>query len=163
MNEFKNRMIPAHLDPAAPEFDLFQSPFYLIAHADFMFHEDLDKAIEKFGLDRTTYRLLTILKSCRSINIKDLSAFALIKRTTTSRALLRMQKEGWISQSSDSKDNRITNVELSPAGHELAGKVMRFGSRQLKRAVQGLEAEQLEELVRLLNHLVHNLSKSAIE
>ena len=62
MNDIQNNPLSEHFDPASPKFDLFRSPFYLIAHADFKFHEDLDKAIQKFGVDRTTYRLLTSLR-----------------------------------------------------------------------------------------------------
>jgi hypothetical protein len=57
MIDTRYRELPQHLDPARADFDLFISPFYLIAHADFKFHEDLDKAIAKYGLDRATYRL----------------------------------------------------------------------------------------------------------
>jgi len=163
MNDTQNSTLPNHFDPASTEFDLFQSPLYLIAHADFMFHEDLDKAIQKFGVDRTTYRLLTILRPRSPINIKELSHLTMLKRSTTSRALERMRKKGWVNQSLNEIDNRITDVSLSDAGLELATKVMRLGSRQLQRAVKGLNEAQLEELVGLLKKLVFNLNKLPIE
>ncbi len=163
MPDTKSKQLPRHLDPADAEFDLFLSPFYLIAHADFKFHEDLDIAIAKFGLDRTTYRLLTILMRRSPINIKNLSSFAMLKRSTASRALMRMRREGWVEHSLNTEDNRITDVYLTAAGRELAEKAMRLGSRQLQKAVQGLDERQIEELVTLLQNLVHNLSKLAIE
>ncbi len=158
-----NKDLPHHLDPAKADFNLFISPFYLIAHADFKYHEDLDKAIAKFGLDRATYRLLTVLMRRSPVNIKDLSALALLKRSTASRALDRMRREGWITNTLNTEDNRITDVYVTTAGRELAEKVMKLGSRQVKRAVAGLNEDQLKELVALLQHLVHNLSKLPIE
>ena len=163
MRDIKNNNLPKRFDASAPEFDLFQSPFYLIAHADFGYHEDLDIVIQKFGLDRTTYRLLTIMMRRSPINIKELASLSLIKRATTSRALERMRKKGWIEQASDAKDNRNINVSLSPSGRELARKVMCFGSRQLQRAVNGLNEDQIADLVKLLNHMVSNLSRLPIE
>jgi len=163
MPEKTNKELPNHLDPAKEHFDLFISPFYLIAHADFKFHEDLDKAIAKFGLDRATYRLLTVLMRTSPLNIKELSKFALQKRSTASRALERMSREGWVIHSPNEVDNRITDIFLTKAGRELADKVMMLGSRQLKRAVAGLDDKQLKQLVMLLQHLVHNLSKLPIE
>ena len=74
-----------------------------------------------------------------------------------------MRKEGWVNQSSNEFDSRITDVSLSDAGLELATKVMRLGSRQLQRAVKGLNEAQLEELRGLLKKLVSNLSKLPIE
>ncbi|GHB05556.1 hypothetical protein GCM10009069_29950 [Algimonas arctica] len=155
--------LPDKYDPAETDFDLFSSPFYLIAHADFKYHEDLDKAIAKLGVDRVTYRLLTVLMRQSPMNIKELSKFALLKRSTASRALVRLRKEGWINQYLEEADNRITNVELTLSGRDMAEKVMRLGSRQLHRAVQGLDQENLKELTGLLKHLVNNLSKLSIE
>ena len=163
MNNMQNNPLPRHFDPALPEFDLFQSPFYLIAHADYKFHEDLDKAIQKFGVDRTTYRLLTILRRSSPVNIKELSRITMLKRSTTSRALDRMRKMGWVKQRLNENDNRNTDVYLSPSGLELSEKVMSIGSRQLHRAVKDLNAEQLKDLVGLLKKLVFNLSKLPIE
>jgi len=156
MNQIKNNILPRHLDPGSVEFDLFQSPFYLIAHADFQYHEDLDKAIAKHGLDRTTYRLLTILMRNSPISIKDLSSRALLKRSTASRALGRMSREGWVRHSLNDGDNRVTDIYLTSSGRALAEKVMQIGSRQVQRAVEGLDPSELERLVR-------NLSKLPIE
>lgn len=163
MPDTKNNDLPHHLDPARADFDLFSSPFYLIAHADFKYHEDLDKAIAKFGLDRATYRLLTVLMRRSPINIKDLSTLALLKRSTASRALDRMRQEDWITQVLNKEDNRITDVYLTRGGRDLAEKVMQLGSRQVKRAVEGLDEKHLKELVASLQHLVRNLSKLPIE
>ena len=79
MPDTKEKNLPHHLDPAKTDFDLFISPFYLIAHADFKYHEDLDKAIAKYGLDRATYRLLTVLMRRSPVNIRDLSELALLR------------------------------------------------------------------------------------
>ena len=48
--------IPRNMNPAEPDFDLFSSPFYLIAHVDFKYHEDLDRVMQKYEVDRTTYK-----------------------------------------------------------------------------------------------------------
>ncbi|MDT8319385.1 MAG: MarR family transcriptional regulator [Xanthomonadales bacterium] len=163
MTDKKNRNLPSHLDPAKRDFDLFLSPFYLVAHADFKYHEDLDKAIAKFGLDRATYRLLTVLMRRSPINIKTLATLALLKRSTASRALDRMRRDGLVKHYLNKDDNRITDVHLTEEGRDLAEKVMQLGSRQVKRAVEGLDEAQLQELTVLLRHLVNNLSKLPIE
>lgn len=163
MNDRQFKKFPGHFDPADPEFDLFSSPFYLIAHADLKYHEDLDKAIAKLGVNRRRYRILTILMRLSPINIRDLSSLGMMKRSTVSRALERLKSKGWVTLNIDDNDNRHTNVELTQSGRELAEKVMLLGSRQWQRAVKGLDQEQLEQLVSLLKHLVGNLSKLPIE
>jgi DNA-binding MarR family transcriptional regulator len=82
------------MDPADPGFNLFRSPLYLIAHADFKYHEDLDKVMAKMGIDRTTYRLLTVLMQEGPANIKVVCEHALLKRSTGGRAIEAHERQG---------------------------------------------------------------------
>ncbi len=54
MCDTSNTEVPKSPEPAKPEFNLFSSSFYLIAHAGFKFNEYFGKAIAKFGRGRTT-------------------------------------------------------------------------------------------------------------
>jgi len=155
--------IPDNVNPAHLEFDLFLSPFYLMAHADFKYHEDLDIAIAKFGLDRTSYRVLTVLTQKNPMNIRDLSRCSLIKRSTVSRAVTRMKKEGWVETSVNTEDSRTVDVILTESGKELTKQVMRLASRQLERALDGLEETEIRRLIDSLQTIVSNLSRLPIE
>lgn len=155
--------LPKKLDPASDDFNLFSSPFYLMAHADYQYHEDLDKVIAKLGLSRTAYRLMTVLLKRSPLNIGDLSALALVKRSTASRALVSMRENGWVHMRDNDTDNRLTDVQLTEAGSELVRNVMKSSSRQLQRAVDGLEDEEIRLLVGTLQKIVANLSRLPIE
>ena len=155
--------LPDRYDPGKPGFDLFSSPFYLIAHAEFKYHEDFDKAIAQHGLDRATYRILTVMMQTSPINIKDLSELALLKRSTVSRALSRMSEEGLVETWLNEHDNRITDAYLTEKGKARAVEIMALGGRQLRRAVDGLKTSEIDELTRILKRLIRNLSKLPIE
>ncbi|MEX2123438.1 MAG: MarR family transcriptional regulator [Woeseia sp.] len=155
--------IPAVYDPDSPQFYLFGSPFYLIAHADFEFHADLDKVLAKYGTDRTTYRLLTVLRTKNPANIKELAEYALMKRSTVSRSVERMRSESWVVTAPNLQDSRLTDVTLTDAGLQKAQRVMQLGSRQLHRAMEGVSEEEIRVFVGLLQRIVANLSKLPIE
>src|SRR6056297_1776838 len=87
---------PGYMDPASDDFNLFASPMYLMAHVDFQFHEDVDKVIAKLGLSRTQYRLMTVLAHRGRLNIGELSTYALLKRSTSSHALVAMRRKNWV-------------------------------------------------------------------
>lgn len=163
MKKASRSSIPDELDFLSPDFDLFASPFYLIAHADFRYHEDLDRAVARFGLDRTAYRLLTTLHRQSPMNIKDLSHYALLKRSTTTRALTRLRDVGYITQVADELDSRLVNVHLTDEGRDMAEAILRLGDRQLARAVDGVSEEELKQLTSVLRKLVVNLTKLPIE
>lgn len=155
--------LPDGLDPAREGFDLFSSPFYLIAHADFKYHEDLDTVVAKSGFDRATYRLMTVLMQQSPLNIGQLSQLALLKRPTVSRALARMRREGLVEMTAKSTDNRVTDVVLTEAGRQAARAVMAYGTRQIERAMQGLDAREIGTLVRIARHIVANLERLPCE
>jgi len=155
--------LPRHMDPARREFNLFASPFYLMAHADHRYHEDLDKVISKLGLSRTAYRLMTVLLNRSPLNIGELSSLALVKRSTVSRALVGMRDNGWIGTRPNAADNRLIEVELTDAGRDLVRRVMKSSSKQLERATAGLSEEQITQLVRTLQVIIANLSRLPIE
>lgn len=155
--------IPRELDFLSSELDLFASPFYLIAHADFHYHEDLDRAASRYGLDRTAYRLLTTLHRKSPMNIKDLAHYALVKRSTATRALTRLKDVDMVTQNIDATDSRIVNVDLTEKGRETAGKILILGDRQLARAIEGISEESLRELTTVLRQVVMNLTKLPIE
>ena len=141
------------------DYDLFSSPFYLIAHANFMFHDQLDVPIAGLGLDRTTYRMLTVLKQKKGINIKDLAAYSLLKRSTASRALIRLKKEGLVSHTLDENDSRSAKVELTEEGLDLARRMTKVGANRLQEATCGMKTMDLETLQELLKKIVANLSE----
>ena len=102
-------------DPSHEDFSLSSSIFYLIAHADFQFHEDMDKVLSKYGVRRSTYRVLTVLREKETCSIGELSEGALLRRTTASRIVERMKEEGLVETTSNPTDNRITEVTLRAA------------------------------------------------
>ena len=155
--------VPRTMDPADPSFNLFRSPFYLIAHADFKYHEDLDKVMAKVGVDRTTYRLLTVLMQEGPANIKVVCEHALLKRSTGGRAIERMREKGWVRTSLNPVDHRVTDVELTPAGRKMATSLRKVTSRQLHRAMSGLTTAELRQFDDILARVIANLSRLPIE
>lgn len=155
--------VPRSMDPADPKFNLFRSPFYLIAHADFKYHEDLDKVMAKVGVDRTTYRLLTVLMQQGAANIKVVCEHALLKRSTGGRAIERMREKGWVKTTLNDVDHRVTDVELTAAGRRMAHNLREVTSRQLHRATSGLSSSELRQLDDILVRIIGNLSKLPIE
>jgi MarR family transcriptional regulator, organic hydroperoxide resistance regulator len=155
--------VPRHLDPALDEFDLFSSLFYLMAHADFHYHDDLDKVINRVGLSRTQYRMMTVLSMHSPLNVGDLADHALLKRSTCSHALVAMRRNGWVDTCTHPEDHRIIEVALTAEGRALVRHVMKSASKQLHRAVSGLDEKDISQLVDTLQVIVSNLSRLPIE
>ena len=150
-------------DPSNPEFRLENSPFYLMAHADFKYHEDMDKVLHKHGMSKPIYRIMTVLRERQPASIGLLAEAALTKRSTVSRIIDRMIEQGLVSTAPNREDNRITEVTLTPAGQQKLAMLTPIFGRQFVRAMEGVSDRDIAHLLQTLHKISRNLSKLPIE
>lgn len=153
----------ATFDPSDPSFRLENSPFYLMAHADFKYHEDMDKVLHKHGVSKPIYRIMTVLRERQPASIGLLAQVALTKRSTVSRIVDRMVEQGLVTTEPNPDDNRITEVTLTPAGQQTLRKLTPIVGRQLDRAFEGISNRDIAHLLKTLGRISQNLSKLPIE
>ena len=149
--------------PAHPEFRLATSPFYLMSHADFDYHEDMSTVLEKHGVNRSMYRIMTVLREHDSANIGFLAERSLTKRNTASRIVERMVAKELVETFPNPDDSRITEVVLTQRGKDLLNSLTPIVGRQFLRAMDGISNEELEQLVRVLQKISSNLTRLPIE
>ena len=150
-------------DPSNPTFRLENSPFYLMAHADFKYHEDMDKVLHKHGVSKPIYRVMTVLRERQPASIGAIAEAALTKRSTVSRIIDRMIEQGLVTTEPNAEDNRITEVTLTAAGQDKLHKLTPIIGRQLARALEGVSARDIAHLLQTLRRVGANLSKLPIE
>ncbi len=150
-------------DPTNPDFKLETSPFYLMAHADFQYHLDVSAVLTKYGVNKSMYRIMTVLRENQPANIGFLSEAALTKRTTVSRIIDRMVQMDLASTSSGEEDNRMTEVTLTQGGMDLLATLTPVVGRQFLRAIVGVSNAELAQLIATLQKISSNLGKLAIE
>jgi len=149
--------------PAHPEFRLAVSPFYLMAHADFDYHEDMSTVLEKHGVNRSMYRIMTVLREHETANIGFLAERSLTKRNTASRIVERMVSKELAKAFPNPSDSRVTEVVLTQRGKDLLNSLTPIVGRQFQRAIDGIDNEELEHLVLVLQKISSNLSRLPIE
>jgi DNA-binding MarR family transcriptional regulator len=150
-------------DPTLADFRLANSPFYLIANADYKYHEDMDTVLAKHGIDRSIYRIMTVLRESGAVSISHLAASALLKRPTVSRAVERMAERGLVETRPQPDDNRITEVSITAVGLQVLGTLTPIVARQVARGLEGIAEAEIEILIRTLQRVVKNLNRLASE
>lgn len=150
-------------DPSNSDFRLENSPFYLIAHADYKYHEDMEKVLHKHGVSKPIYRIMTVLRERQPASIGALADVALTKRSTVSRVVDRMIEQGLATSEPSPHDNRITEVTLTPAGQQTLRKLTPIVGRQFDRAFEGISDRDIANLLKTLSRISQNLSKLPIE
>lgn len=150
-------------DPTSDVFRLSTSPFYLIAHADFMYHDAMERTLDKHGITKSTYRILTVLRESQPCSVTYLADTALIKRTTVSRIVDRMVQMSLVTTNQGGEDGRVTEVKMTEEGRALLDKLTPMIARLIQRATEGLTHAELTRLVATLQIISSNLSRSPIE
>ncbi len=150
-------------DPSSANFRLENSPFYLMAHADFKYHEDMDVVLHKHGVSKPIYRVMTVLRERQPASIGAIAEAALTKRSTISRIIDRMVEQGLVTTEPNPEDHRITEVTLTPAGQQTLRKLTPIVGRQFSRAMNGVSDRDIAHLLRTLQKISGNLSKLPIE
>lgn len=150
-------------NPEHGEFRLHNSPFYLMAHADYKYHENMNLVLENLGVSKPIYRVMTVLRELTAASIGSISEMALIKRSTVSRILDRMIEKKLVVAQNSSIDNRIVEVRLTAAGWDTLRKLTPAVSDQFMRATDGISGDDLFKLVRTLRTISYNLGKISID
>lgn len=150
-------------DPRTSEFRLETSPFYLMAHADFRYHLEMESVLTSRGFNKSIYRILTILRETGCSSVTEISDIALIKRPTVSRVVDRMTKLGFVSTAPLASDNRVTEVCITEKGRQTLNELTPIVARQIERATRGISSEELDQLVLTLQKIGANLKRSYLE
>jgi DNA-binding MarR family transcriptional regulator len=134
-----------------------------MAHADFKYHLDVSTVLSKHSVTKTMYRILTVLREYQPANIGFIADASVTKRSTVSRLIERMVQMGLASTSVGEDDNRVTQVSLTQAGHDLLATLTPVVGRQFLRAMAGVNNAELAQLISTLQKICSNLDKLAIE
>lgn len=75
-----------------------------------------DKIMAPAGLRGTQFTILTVLSRLESLSISNLAEYLVMDRTTLTRNLKPLEKEGYLKVLPDVKDRRSRRIELTKAG-----------------------------------------------
>ena len=89
---------------------------------------------------------------------KSLSENLLIDKTTTAKAIAKLEAEGYVRREVDPADNRYHLLYLTKAGREVVPKVQEALNRIKQKTRRGITDEEYQLLLRLLRIVLRNVS-----
>ena len=102
--------------------------------------------------------VLTRLWHKSDLSQTELADEIFVDKSSLARMLRRMEEAGLIRRDVDETDFRVNLVNLTPKGRALEDVVAPLREKGLTQAIQGLSAEEVSELQRMLNHIFHRIS-----
>ncbi|AZN43518.1 MarR family transcriptional regulator [Paenibacillus albus] len=104
------------------------------------------------------YIYLMAIASQEAITQKALSEKLLIDKTTTAKAITKLEAEGYVRREIDPADNRYQLLYLTQSGREVVPKVQEALRRVKNKTRKGINDEEYELLLDLLRTVLRNLS-----
>jgi DNA-binding MarR family transcriptional regulator len=105
------------------------------------------------------YIFLMAIAFREPITQKALSERLLIDKTTTAKAIAKLEAEGYVRREADPADNRYQLLILTEAGREVVPKVQEALGRVKSKTRRGITDEQYGVLLGLLKTVLRNLSE----
>ncbi|MFD1956365.1 MarR family winged helix-turn-helix transcriptional regulator [Paenibacillus thailandensis] len=105
------------------------------------------------------YIFLMAIASREPTTQKALSEKLLIDKTTTAKAIAKLEAEGYVRREADPADNRYHLLYLTEAGREVVPKVKEALARVKNKTRRGITDEQYDLLLSMLKIVLRNLSE----
>lgn len=107
------------------------------------------------------YIFLMAIAGRPGITQKALSEDLLIDKTTTAKAVAKLEAEGYVRREADPEDNRFQRLYLTEAGRDVVPKVQEGLNRVRNKAARGISGEDYAFLLNLLKQVLRNVSDHA--
>ena len=117
----------------------------------------IDEALKPCGLHTTQFTLLAAISSRDDATITELSKVLIMDRTTLTRNLNPLQKNGWV-EVTPGEDKRTRILSLTRSGKKLLKDAMTYWSQVQSQVVKTLGKGNWKELLDNLSFTVKKLN-----
>lgn len=142
----------------ADSFKLDRHIFYLFGQIYGRRDQQLAKSLRRFRISVPQYRVLAALTDLGSGTINRLSDLTVVDRTTLSRTLDRMEKNGLVTRKRVEADKRSYEIRLTAGGRAMFRRIWPVLDYHNTRAVAGLSRGELERLRKTIDKMIANVA-----
>lgn len=150
---------PEETGEAAYDFNFMEWPFYWLARADRSYLSILETALARRDLDIASWRVLMILHARRSASVSEIAEHSIVKLSTMTKIIQRMQAAGLVTNHPSKRDGRVTMVTITPQGEEAGRIAWAEATRIMERLFEDFTEVEQQLLVALLKKLSDALGR----
>jgi DNA-binding MarR family transcriptional regulator len=130
---------------------------HLITRLAYDLNLDLVEKLRVKGINLTRWRILAVLAMGEGITIIEIIDRAMLQQSALSRALVNMEKEGYVRRVPSRKDARYVQVFLTDAGRSLFKTLDVVVRRRQRRLLQGFSPRERAAAFALIRRLTRNM------
>jgi DNA-binding MarR family transcriptional regulator len=115
--------------------------------------------LAQYRIGSGQYIFLTSIAKKEGISQKALSEELLIDKTTTAKAIGKLEAEGYVRRETDPTDNRYNLLYLTESGRAVVPKVHEVLNDLIRKSKVGMDDSEYELLLNLLKKILHNVNE----
>lgn len=119
-------------------------------------HEHAHRDVKTSNLTLTEFGVLDLLYHKGSFPIQKIREHILVSSGSTTYVIDKLEKKGLLSRNPCPQDRRVIYATLTPEGKKLFEQLFPSHREVISRAVEVLNPEEIEQLIRLLKKLGHS-------
>ena len=123
----------------------------------------MSRRLEKFGVGGATYGYLFHLYRKDGITESELTRHMLVDKATTTRAMAKLLKEGYIRKEQDPADRRAYRIYLTGEAADLESQLNTVKREWMKIVLKDFSEEERDALLNYLERMERNLRESDAE
>lgn len=126
---------------------------YLLNRVGVSVAERFTKRLEQYDMSLPMYRVLAVLRQTGTHTLGELSGMVSVELSTLSRLIGNMVRRGLVTRIRPEDNARIVEIDLTPAGAEMADRLMPIATLFEETLIADMDPKQIEALKTMLRHL----------
>jgi DNA-binding MarR family transcriptional regulator len=145
-------------DPEYPDFQLADSPLYLIVRTAGRYALELENALSASDMDLLSWRALMIVNEVSPSSVSEIAERSVTRLSTITRVIQRLERKKLVKLSKRPSDARVTEVQLTPLGKRCVERQRGTAGEIYRRALRDFSAAEVAALNGLTRRIFANLS-----
>lgn len=136
---------------------------FILKNLERLYTKRFGALAQELSLNLPECKALFHLARNEGISQKRLAELAEIEPMTLVRMLDRMESDGWVERRPDPNDRRARTLYVRSGATPILEQIDKLSAQMRAEALAGLNAEQRNQLMGLLEHVYQNLSSAKDE
>lgn len=131
---------------------------WLLSSAARLVQRRFSSKLASYGITPPQWGVLVSLWEEDGLSLSKLAERSFFDGPTMTGIVDRLEHAGLVERRRDSRDRRVINVYLTEKGRQLRAVLPPLAEETNREAVAGLSPVEVEQFLRVLRHIIRNLS-----
>ena len=146
-----------NLAPPHPALDARRTIGFLISDVARMMRAAFDRRVQRIGLTRSQWLVLSLLYRRPGVNQSELADMLEVERPTAGRMIDRLERKGWVVRRADAADRRVRRLYLTAEAEDVQAELGRIAAEMVDDAMASLNPGERVALTGLLERVKGSL------